>query len=152
MSPPRKIRMIERRYVQEYVLQAFPGRVWAQWNVPIGPIPETLLRAHPDISLKTAKPWRSFADALVYDGKKLFLIEAKIHNLKRGVGDLDRYMSIIRETPELQRYKSTPIELRLVIPMDDPTTMAHAQQRQVVVAIYRPQWVIDYLKERGILA
>ncbi len=144
--------MIERRYIQEYVVQAFPDRVWAQWNVPIGPFPEKMVKQFPDRPPTSFNPWRSFADALVDDGKQLILIEAKIHNLKRGVGDLDRYMSIIRETPELVRYKDTPIELRLVIPMDDPTTMAHAQRRGVTVAIYRPQWVLDYLKERGILA
>lgn len=152
MSLKGPSRQIERRYIREYVLTRFPKRQWAAWNMPIGLPPEELRRANPDLQLRTFNSWRAYADALVHDGAVIWLIEAKINNIKRGVGDLDRYMTIVRQTPELHRFQDTEINPLLVIPLDDQVTIQHAQTRGFSVDVYRPEWVADYLRERGILA
>jgi len=146
----RTIRQIERRYIVEYVMQKFPDRVAVRFNAPIGLPPEELLKRYPGEDPRAFQKWRSYADAIVILRDRIVLIEAKIHDLRRGVGDLLDYAAIFWDTPEMAAYRDKRLELLLVIPVPDYRTLESAKRHKVAVDIYCPSWVEEYRKERGL--
>jgi len=140
----------ERRYVPEYVEQKYPARVAVFYNMAIGPAPEDLSSAYPDIALSHFRRWRYWIDAVVILRDRMVLIEGKLRNPQDGIGQLLLYRSLLPETPELKPYRGLPIEARIVVPREDPRIIAFAHANNIVVDIYRPEWALEYLRELGL--
>jgi hypothetical protein len=141
----------ERRYVQEYVQERFPDREFVIYNVPVGPPPETLAKAHPEIPIEHFKRWRLYADAVVGWKGLLVLVEAKLRNPKVGVGYLLQYAPLVHQTPELSAYIGRPIQMRLVTPREDPRVIQFAASHNIIVDIFYKPWVGEYLRELGLM-
>jgi len=141
----------ERRYVQEYVNERFLDRDFVLYNAPVGPAPETLYAAHPEVPLEHFRRWRLWADAIVGWHGLLILVEAKIRTPKHGLGYLLEYEPLVKQTPELAAYVNRPLQLRLVTPREDPRVITAAAAHGIVVDIFKRPWVDDYLKEVGLM-
>ena len=146
-KPPSKQR--ERRYVVEYVNAKFPDRRSAVYNSVIGPPPETLTAAHPEVPLQSFRRWRFYADAIVVMQDRLIIVEAKLRKPDRGLGALLMYQPLVKQTPELKPYINLPLEMRLVTPRPDPRVIATAAKHGIVVDVWAPDWVMAYLRELG---
>jgi len=140
----------ERRYVVEYVNHAFPTRRTVLFNPAIGPAPESLTAAHPEVSLEAFRRWRYYADAVVVMQDRLILVEAKLRKPDRGIGALIMYAPLVKETPELAPYVNLPLEMRLVVPRPDPRIVQVAASHGINIDVWAPQWALDYLRELGL--
>jgi len=141
----------ERRYVQEYVNEKFSDRDFVLYNTPIGPAPEELSKAHPEIPLEHFRRWRLWADAVLGWKGLLVLVEAKLRNPKVGVGYLLEYAPLVKQTPELRAYVNRPLQLRLVTPRQDPRIIDMAGTHGIIVDIFYKDWVGEYLREVGLM-
>ena len=143
---PRK--EIERRYISDYLLYAFPEGGY-QTNIELGAIPQEYVdRYGLGRAAALFRPTRPRVDAVRWTPDAYYLIEAKVRDMKAGIGDLLYYRQVIPLTPDLPFYEGQPIKYRLVIPWALDWLMAIATQAGVEVVVYYVDWIADYVKER----
>jgi len=147
----KKYRRVERRYVVDYVLNKYKSPIRVYYNLKLGPPPEFVERAFPGLARGYYKPWQRYADAVVITDATIDIIEAKVHNLKVGIGYLLEYRTLAPQTPELQQYLPRPIRTILVIPIPDPWILQNAANYGIIVEVYCPDWLKPILKEKHLL-
>jgi len=143
---PRQER--ERRYISEYMMSTWPEGGW-QLNVELGTIPQEYIdRMGLGKAAAMFRPTRPRVDAVKWTPQAYYLIEAKIRDIKAGIGDLTYYRGMLASTPDLPYYEKQPIICRLVVPwmIDWIRTAADAAGVEVVVS--HQNWIDDYVKER----
>jgi len=146
-KPRDEYKQRERRYVPEFVTERWAERVAVFYNMAVGPAPEALHAANPEVSLENFRRWRFWIDAVVVLNSRMILIEGKIRTPAEGLGQLLLYRALLPQTPELAPYRHLDVEMVLVTPRPDPRVIGVAASLSIKVEIYRPQWVLDYLKE-----
>ena len=138
----------ERRYISEYMVHKWPEGGW-QLNVALGPIPDNLVQQY---GVKAAaalfRPTRLRVDAVRWSPERYDLIEAKLRNIKDGIGDLLIYQRLAPKTPDLPFYDKQPIHLVLVVPYDVPWIRDITDANNIEYAVFWQDWVKDYVKER----
>ncbi len=133
---PRQER--ERRYIAEYLREAFPEGDY-QLNVELGPIPqEYVTRMGFTKAAAMFRPTRPRVDAVKWGPGKYILIEAKIRDIKAGIGDLLYYRNIIPETIDLPEYVGQPITTRLVIPWSLDWLAPVAAANNIEIVVFEP--------------
>jgi hypothetical protein len=143
---PRQER--ERRYISEYMMKTWPEGDW-QLNVELGPIPaEYVTRMGLTRAAALFRPTRPRVDAVKWTPSAYYLIEAKIRDIKAGIGDLTYYKSVIPQTPDLPFYDGQPVIARLVVPWMLDWLSPVASAAGVEVAVHTEPWIEDYVKER----
>lgn len=138
----------ERRYISEYMLYAFPDGNW-QLNVELGAIPQEYVDRY-GLGKAAAyfRPSRPRVDAVRWTPTAYFLIEAKIRDIKAGVGDLAFYKGMAAQTVDLPFYDGQPIICRLVVPWTIEWIEQAAKAAGVQVVVYWSDWIADYVRER----
>lgn len=143
---PRKER--ERRYISEYLLHAFPEGGY-QLNVELGPIPQEYVdRYGLGKAAAIFRPTRPRVDAVKWTPDKYILIEAKIRDIKAGIGDLSYYGGMAALAPDLPFYDGQPIVRRLIVPWMLEWIRVAAEAAQVEIVVFWVEWIADYVKER----
>jgi len=141
-------RDIEPRWVSEYILAHYPDAE-SRPRCPLGPIPKEMEELYgPEKARRAYRPSRPEADALVILKDKLILIEGKIQKLSEGLSKLPMYKSLIPETPELQAYKTLPVEMHLLVVRPIPWVLVAAEKSGVKVVQWAPPWIIPIWEER----
>ena len=143
---PRKER--ERRYIVEYMKYAWPEGKWLL-NVELGPIPKEYVDRY-GLGKAAAyfRPTRPRVDAIKWTDKAYYLIEAKIRDIKAGIGDLTYYKGMASLTPDLPYYDGQPIICRLVVPWMLDWIRPAAEAAGVEVVVFWSEWIADYVRER----
>ncbi len=143
---PRQER--ERRYISEYMMHQWPRGAW-QLNVELGPIPQEYVdRYGLGKAAAMFRPTRPRVDAVKWDKDHYYLIEAKIRDIKAGIGDLSYYRGMIPNTPDLPMYEGQPLTFRLVVPWMIDWIRVAADAAGVEVVVFMVDWIADYVKER----
>ncbi len=138
----------ERRYIAEYMLDTWPAGGW-RLNVQLGPIPQELIDRHGAIlAARIFQPTRPRVDAIMAADGVYYLIEAKLRDIKGGIGDLTFYRGLASETLDLPGYTGQPIVARLVIPWMIEWMAAAARTNGVDVVVFEREWIADYVRER----
>lgn len=138
----------ERRYISEYLLHEWPQGGY-QANVELGPIPQEYVdRLGLGKAAALFRPTRPRVDAVKWTKDRYYLIEAKIRDIKAGIGDLSYYRNMIPRTPDLPFYDGQPVIARLVVPWMIDWIQAAADAAGVEVVVFWSDWIADYVKER----
>lgn len=138
----------ERRYISEYMLKTWPDGNW-QLNVELGPIPQDYIdRYGLGKAAALFRPTRPRCDAVRWQPGAYYIIEAKIRDIKAGVGDLSYYKGMVPNTPDLPFYDGQPIICRLVVPWMIDWIQAAATAAGVEVAVDHQAWIDKYVEER----
>ena len=138
----------ERRYISEYMLKTWPEGGW-QLNVELGPIPQEYIdRYGLGKAAALFRPTRPRVDAVKWNDKAYYIIEAKIRDIKAGIGDLSYYRGMLPRTPDLPFYDGQPIICRLVVPWMIDWIKVAAEAAQVEVKVFWVGWIDEYIKER----
>jgi hypothetical protein len=137
----------DRRYVVEFVDQHYPHDK-AFFNLRMGPPPIAVAEAYPGLDVdRYARVYKKTCDAVVVAEDEIILIEGELRRPVEGLGELLVYRDLIATTPELKPYLPRKLRTILVCPLVDPTMSLQLRERDVELAIFRPKWVEDYLKE-----
>ena len=143
---PRKER--ERRYISEYMLKTWPKGGW-QLNVELGPIPQEYVdRYGLGKAAAMFRPTRPRVDAVKWDDKAYYIVEAKLRAIKNGIGDLLYYKGLVPSTLDLPFYDGQPVFYRLVVPWMLDWIQWAADAAEVEVVVFWRDWIADYIKER----
>lgn len=143
---PRQER--ERRYIAEYMMKEWPQGGW-QLNVELGPIPQEYVdRYGMGKAAAIFRPTRPRVDAVKWLPDKYYLIEAKIRDIKAGIGDLSYYGGMIAGTKDLPYYDGQPVIRRLVVPWMIDWIKAAADSAGVEVVVFEAEWIAAYVEER----
>lgn len=138
----------ERRYISEYMKEAFPDGDY-QVNVELGPIPQEYVdRYGLGKAAALFRPTRPRVDAVKWTADAYYLIEAKVRDIKAGIGDLSYYRGMAERSPDLPFYNGQPIKLRLIVPWMIEWIQVAADAAQVEVVVFWQDWIADYVKER----
>jgi len=138
----------ERRYISEYMHQAFPDGGW-QLNVELGPIPQEYVdRYGLGKAAALFRPTRPRVDAVRWTPSAYYLIEAKIRDIKAGIGDLTYYKGMAGKSPDLPFYDGQPVICRLVVPWMIDWIKVAADAAGIEVVVFWSDWISDYVKER----
>jgi len=138
----------ERRYISEYMMHQWPEGNW-QLNVELGPIPQEYVdRLGLGRAAALFRPTRPRVDAVKWTPEKYYIIEAKIRDIKAGIGDLSYYRGMAERAPDLPFYDGQPIICRLVVPWMIEWIRVAADAAQVEVVVYWSDWIGDYVRER----
>ncbi len=138
----------ERRYIAEYMLKQWPQGNW-QLNVELGPIPQEYInRLGLGRAAALFRPTRPRVDAIKWTKDHYYIIEAKIRDIKAGIGDLSYYGGMIPRTPDLPYYDGQPITRRLVVPWMIDWIQAAADSAGVEVVVFHADWIDEYVEER----
>lgn len=138
----------ERRYIAQYMKDTFPDMNW-QLNVELGPIPPEYIQRY-GVAKAAAlfRPTRPRVDAVRWELGRYLLIEAKLRDIKSGIGDLLYYKSRIAETPDLPFYDGQPITCHLVIPWMLDWLKSAADAAGIKVDVKHYDFVDEYVRER----
>lgn len=143
---PRQER--ERRYIAEYMKDTFPEGQY-QLNVELGPIPQEYVDRYGFGKASAMfRPTRPRVDAVKWAPGAYYLIEAKLRDIKAGIGDLSFYRGMAERTLDLPLYEGQPIICRLVVPWMIDWIKTAADVAQVEVMVFKPDWVDAYVRER----
>jgi len=127
----------EAKFVNEWLMMKFPSSL--QWKrVRLGPLPDKKLGALMKITLR-------WADAIVFDGETVFIIEAKLRSDLGALAQLEEYRALFRETPEFSILKDKPVEMILLLPYGWADLVRAAAQRGIRVEIFMPAWLYESL-------
>ena len=138
----------ERRYIAEYMKETWPEGGW-QINVELGRIPQEYIdRYGLGKAAAMFRPTRPRVDAVKWTPTAYYLIEAKLRDIKAGIGDLAYYRGVVPMTPDLPFYDGQPVIYRLVVPYMIEWIRAAADANQVEIVVFMKDWIADYVKER----
>ena len=138
----------ERRYIAEYMRDTWPEGNW-QLNVELGPIPQEYVdRLGLGRAAALFRPTRPRVDAIKWTEDRYYIIEAKIRDIKAGIGDLIYYRGMVPRTPDLPYFNGQQLIFRLVVPWMIDWMKAAADAAQVDVVVFHAAWIDDYVKER----
>jgi len=146
VSVARKER--ERRYISEFMVHKWPEGGF-QLNVELGPIPQEYVdRYGLGKAAAMFRPTRPRVDAVKWTADRYYLIEAKLRDIKAGIGDLSYYRGMIPRTPDLPYYDSQELVSLLVVPWTIEWIQVAADVAKVEIEVYYVDWIADYVKER----
>jgi len=138
----------ERRYISEYLLHTWPKGGY-QLNVELGAIPQEYIdRLGLGKAAAMFRPTRPRVDAVKWTPNAYYLIEAKVRDVKAGIGDLFYYKGMAEKAPDLPYYDGQPIVLQLVVPWMLKWVQDAAEVTGVEVVVFWVEWIADYIKER----
>lgn len=152
MSSNNRLKMArkprERRYIAEFMMHQWPEGNW-QLNVEMGPIPQEYVdRYGLGRAAALFRPTRPRVDAVKWDPRYYYLIEAKVRELKTGFGDLVYYRSLVPRTPDLPFYTRQEVKCLLVVPWMLEWVKENASALNIDVVVFHQPWIDDYVKER----
>lgn len=125
----------EAKFVNEWLMMTFPANL--QWKrVRLGVLPDKKLGNLLKITLR-------WADAIVFDGETVFIIEAKLRSDLGALAQLEEYKVLFRDTPEFSLLKGSPVEMVLLLPYRWTDLVQAAVQRGIRVEIFRPDWLYE---------
>ena len=127
---------VEARLVNEYLRETWPDAL--QWKrVRLGP-------ARDKKEAQMYKVLMRWADAVVYDGINVYIIEAKMRANAGAIGQLEHYAELFPMTHEFKLYKCKPVKLILLSAILDVDITAQAQAHGIDPVLFSPDWAKEY--------
>lgn len=135
----------------EWLAANFPASE-IRTRVRLGKVPPEIVSAlPPSLSPRALQFLQRWADAVIIERNRVIIAEFKIRTAATAIGQLLLYRQLLPETPELAEHAPKPIKLLLVTAQADPEVVAFGRGQGIRVEIYRPQWIINYLRDLRVL-
>lgn len=135
----------------EWLASNFPASE-IRTRVRLGRVPPEIVSAlPPSLSPRALQFLQRWADAVILDRDRVTIAEFKIRTAATAIGQLLLYRQLLPETPELTEHAWKPVNLLLVTAQADPEVAAFARSHGIRLELYRPQWIINYLRELRVL-
>ena len=137
---PRPYEMRETRLLKEWIHKNYPDK--PQWyRVRLGP-------AVFEGEEKLYQMLRRWADAVVFTGKEVLIIEAKMRPDPAGIAQLELYRKLFPETPEFKMFWKYPVKLVFLTTWLDKAVKALCDEKKIEYVVYCPDWAKEYIRQR----
>jgi len=135
----------EMRMVIEYIAERWPGRRFGT-RVRLGKVPTIKVEGIPEEKMiGFFKPCWVYADAVVWDPPILWVIEAKVDDETRAIGQLKYYLTLIEETPGLITEEIKEVKGLILLARRIPAIAEFAKREGVEIDFYLPEWLEEFL-------
>jgi len=137
----------ETRLLSEWMSKTYPDDT-VMYRVRLGEFPAW---ARPGIERGAPAEiymiYQRWADAIVLRKTEILIIEAKIRLEPGVISQIKLYGQLLPKTATFSEFKELPIRLIILTAMRDLEVEALAASEGIEIAVFSPDWVIDYLKE-----
>jgi len=134
----------ESKLMQEFLVSRYPN--WLCWKrCEVGPI-----RGGKDA--KYFKKLRRWADAIITDTERVFIIEAKMRPDHGAIAQVQTYMKLFPETPEFTQLRDLPVFGLLLTTQEDEAIQEVASMWGIGYEVFVPSFMDEYnqvILERG---
>lgn len=136
----------ERLLIQQYIAAIYPHHR-VIFNCPLGPVPESLVIEYGQrTALRVARRMRPAVDVLVFDKRRLILIEAKVAKWLDGIAKLPVYKAMVPLTPELENFNDWQVDMVMCIPFTQDNMLSVANLIGVDVVEFSSPEIDEYLE------
>jgi len=131
----------EGRLVTEYLWDKY--RQYPQWKrVRLGTVPNTAMAKLYTVSLR-------WADAIVFTGEEIVILEGKMGPELGGIAQLEEYRNLFPRTPEFSMYSGYPIRCVYLTTKESRDVKRICDEKGFDFVVFTPPWVAEYWRERG---
>jgi len=135
----------EMQLLTEWLMKNYSHAKW-QTRVRLGsPHPSLTERAMTETEERMVGSWRRWADAVIFNGDKVIIVEAAIRPDPGKISQLQLYDQLFATTPEFKEHWSKKRELVLLYGVEDMALVALARRQGIRCVQYVPDWLPDYL-------
>jgi len=142
-------RMVERRWVLEYISTKCANAVYKVANKRLGALPPDVFTRTSGLPAGSIKVYMPYADAVCVWNDKIEIIEFKIHDPLKAVSQLLYYKALAMQDDELKRFMPRPIVLKLVYWRHDANLEALCHANGIVFEVEHPVWLDPILRDYG---
>lgn len=146
LNDKRRWQPREMQMLAEWLAKTQTGKRWMT-RVRLGsPRSEVALPTMSPEERSMVGVWRRWADAILLEENKVTIVESAIRPQPGKISQLELYKMLFPLTPELEPWKSLPIDMILLYAIEDPATIALARQKGIRCIEYKPLWLPSYLE------
>jgi len=132
--------------VVEYIALRFPGRRFST-RVRLGKAPPlTVEGLTPEQLTGLFKPTWVHVDAVVWDPPVLWVVEAKVDDETRAIGQLKYYLQLVPETPGLLDEGIKEVKGLIVLARRIPSIIEYARREGLEVDVFLPSWLEEFMR------
>ena len=142
-------RMVERRWVLEYIAVKCKDAIWKAANKRLGPPPPDVAHYGAGLPLGVLQSYTPYVDAVCVFNDRIELIEFKVHDPMKAIAQLLYYRNLALQDPELQRFMPRAIVLKLVYWKYDARIDAMCKANGIILEIDKPAWLDPILRDYG---
>ena len=135
----------EMQLLTEWLIKNYSHTRW-QTRVRLGsPHPDLTQGPMTESQERMVGSWRRWADAVVFDGDKVLIVEAAIRPNPGKISQLQLYDQLFSATPEYREHWQKTRELVLLYGVEDPALVTLARKQGIRCVEYVPEWLPQYL-------
>jgi hypothetical protein len=142
-------RMVERRWVIEYMATKCKDAVYRAAHKRLGVISQELVQRYTGMPISGLKVYLPYADLVCVFNDRIEIIEFKVHDPLRALTQLEYYRILALQDDELKRFLPRPIVLKLVYWRYDPNLEALCKSKGIVLEVEKPAWLDPILRDYG---
>ena len=136
---PRPYVRREALLLEEWVKKTYPDKL--QWfRVRLGP---AVFKGEE----KLYQMLRRWANAVVFTGKEVLIIEAKMRPMPEGIAELELYRDLFPQTPEFKAFWKYPVKLIYLTTWEDKAIKGLCEKKGIEYVVYRPPWAEEYIRK-----
>lgn len=140
-------RMVERRWVIDYMIRKCRDAVFRSAHKRLGPTPDLPLAAGlPESARRVYLP---YVDLVCVFSDRIELIEFKVHDPLKAIAQLQYYRVIASQDPELMKFKGLPIVAKLVYWRYDAGVDSMCKANAIAYEVECPEFLLDILRHYG---
>ncbi|MEM4436592.1 MAG: hypothetical protein QXO22_06540 [Thermosphaera sp.] len=140
-------RMVERRWVLDYMVRKCGNAVFRVAHKRLGPTPETV----PSVGLPESarRVYLPYVDLVCVFPDRIEIIEFKVHDPMKAVAQLQYYRILASQDPDLSKYRGLPVIAKLVYWRYDAGIEAMCKANGISYEVECPEFMIDILRHYG---
>jgi hypothetical protein len=142
-------RMVERRWVLEYIMTKCAKAEWKTAHKRLGVISQEVAARAAGLPVGALKVYQPYVDGVCVWEDKIELIEFKVHDPLRAIAQLLYYKVLAMQDDELRQFMPRPIVLKLVYWRYDANLDAMAKANGIILEIDKPAWLDPILRDYG---
>jgi len=93
-----------------------------------------------------AGSWRRWADAIIFKPEEVVVVEATIVADPSKISQLELYLMLYNQTPELPHYDEENVEGLILYAVEDQAMLYLAHRKGLRTEQYQPTWLDEYLE------
>ena len=137
---PREMKMLSEWVAENY------ENAEVHMNARVGSLhPRLQGKFLSESELRMAGVFRRYADAIIILPSRVIIVEAAIRPQPGKVSQLEMYGILFPNTPDMEEHSKKPVELVLLVAIEDPVISIMARRRDMRVVHYEPKWLPEYL-------
>jgi len=144
-----RYRMVERKWVLEYLMMKCKDAIWKVAHKRLGSISREVAARGAGLPQGALKVYLPYADAVVVWPDRIEIIEFKVHDPMRAVAQLLYYKALAMTDDELKKFMPRPVVLKLVYWRRDANLEALCRANGIVLEVEKPPWLDPILRDYG---